>query len=291
MENVSNKKKYCAQVCEENHKCFCEMERMPDHKTQQWVSLLSSNKGLKSIRNVVLRNKGILRQVTVSVKWNNLVSFKFYAPLKIAEKAKNRGIENTLLRNSISLLKTEKKDAIVFDVGANYGFLSTVWAKSVCSEGRKVFSFEPHPQVAASLQKTIHLNALEESVILSNVAVGKNPGFIKMFLYGTTSNVTAREVKPQAIGEVKQITLDSFTQEYGITCCDLIKIDTDGSEMQVLQGARNVIQKFKPLIVVETNGCKAVLDLLAQLNYTLLDMNLKKITGKEIPPNVFAVSN
>jgi FkbM family methyltransferase len=258
---------------------------------RQFQLFLAHNKLLKNLRDKALRNKGIPNQVTVSVKWNNQLSFLFYAPLKIAEKAKNRGIENTLLRNSINLIRRKNKDAVVFDVGANYGFLSTVWAMTICSEGGKVFSFEPHPNIVASLQKTIHLNRLEEKVILSNVALGESSGQIQMFLYGTTSNVIAREIKPQSIAEIKQLTLDELAREWSISNCDLIKIDTDGSELQVLQGARDTIQKYKPIIIAETNGSKSTLDLLLKLNYTLLDMNLNKISDTDMPQNVFAVPN
>lgn len=261
-------------------------ERMP----RPIQNFLRHNKILKGIRSIVLRNKGLPRQITVPVNWNN-IHFQFYAPLKIAEKAKNRGIENTLLRNSIDLLKLKKEDAIVFDVGANYGFLSMVWAKSISSNGGKVFSFEPHPQVAKSLQKTVTLNNLTETIQISNVAVGETQGIINMYLYGTTSNVTARSIEPQSIVEVEQITLDSFVREQGISNCDLIKIDTDGSELSVLKGALLVIEKYKPLIIVETNGSNEVLGLLKQLNYSLLDMNLTKISDRTIPPNVFAIAN
>lgn len=65
------------------------------------------------------------RMVNVMVNWEKDSYFNFFAPIKIAEKAKNRGIENTLLRNSLTLLGSTVNNRTILDVGANYGFFIT----------------------------------------------------------------------------------------------------------------------------------------------------------------------
>ena len=60
------------------------------------------------------------------------------------------------------------------------------------------------------------------------------------------SNITQYETQ-----EVPCITLDSFVKSSAMSQLDAIKIDTEGAEKFVLQGAKNTITKFKPLILLE----------------------------------------
>jgi hypothetical protein len=77
-----------------------------------------------------------------------------------------------------------------------------------------------------------------------------------------------------------EITLDEFVQEKGVTRLDLIKIDTDGYELDVLKGASGVLKKFHPIVLfelttylLEERGIKfsQYEDLLLPLGYRLLD--------------------
>jgi tRNA1(Val) A37 N6-methylase TrmN6 len=137
---------------------------------------LGSSKMLTPLRNLFFRTNGTYKEVLAKIKReysNYLVEFNFYASIQVANKAKNKGIENTLLNNSIALLKSESDDRTIFDVGTNFGYLSMVWANTVCKKG-KVYSFEPHPLLFNSYTKSVKSNNLQDHIVIEKVAVGKH---------------------------------------------------------------------------------------------------------------------
>jgi hypothetical protein len=62
----------------------------------------------------------------------------------------------------------------------------------------------------------------------------------------------------------------------------------DGYELNVLKGLQDTINKYKPIMVVETNDSEEVLQFLKNCNYKLLNLNLKEFKG--IPNNVFCIN-
>ncbi len=64
----------------------------------------------------------------------------------------------------------------------------------------------------------------------------------------------------------------------------------DGIELDILNGAKKVLEKYKPILIVETNDDSRILEFLWSLDYTILNMKLKKVKKDEnIPHNIFAV--
>ena len=250
---------------------------------------------LKPFRDIFLRHDGIYREFKVLVTKNYFdyhLKFYFFGSLKVASKAASTGIENTLLRNSLTLLekfKAKEEDKVVFDVGANFGYLSLVWANTISKNG-KVYAFEPNINVYNSFNKAIKANQLSSTVYLNNLAVGERDGMIDLFLNSTTSNIlndnqTAKEKIP-----IEMISLDSFALKNNIYRCDLVKIDVDGIELEILKGGIKLIEKFQPLFIVETNGNSKIIDFFVQYNYEVLDMKLHKYQiGEKLPPNIFCI--
>jgi predicted O-methyltransferase YrrM len=151
---------------------------------------LGKSKILAPLRNLFFRTNGTYKEVLVKIKRaysDYVVQFNFYASIQVANKAKNSGIENTLLNNSFNLLKSDANDKTIFDVGTNFGYLSLVWASTVCENG-KVYSFEPHSLLYNSFKKSVKSNQLENSIIAENVAIGNELGTIELNLLSTTSN-------------------------------------------------------------------------------------------------------
>ena len=204
---------------------------------------------LKPLRDFFLRSKGSFRETKVLVNQDYLeykVNFIFFASMKIASKAEKSGIENTLLRNSIHLLNKHKRvkdDAVILDVGANFGFLSLVWANAISQNG-KVIAFEPNISVHNSLKKSIRANNLESTIQLKNLAVGNKDGSIELFLSSTTSNIMEGGMQENNKTTIEMVSLDSFSKRNDIVRCDLIKIDVDGIELDILMGANEFVGKL-----------------------------------------------
>ena len=71
---------------------------------------LGKSKLLTPLRNSFFRTKGTYKEARVKINrtyLDYLVQFNFHASIQVANKAKVRGIENTLLTNSLKLLKSE----------------------------------------------------------------------------------------------------------------------------------------------------------------------------------------
>ncbi len=70
---------------------------------------------------------------------------------------------------------------------------------------------------------------------------------------------------------------------------DLLKIDVDGIEMEILKGAKNLIQNFRPIIIVEVNEEQNIINFLSHHNYTLLNLDLEQHNLINLNSNIFCV--
>ena len=250
---------------------------------------------LKPFRNSLLRSNGVYNEAEVSVKRDYLgykMEFIFFASIKVAAKAKKSGIENTILRNSIQLIKNLKateNDATILDIGASFGYLSLVWANSIAQNGR-VISFEPNPNVFKSFRKSISSNNLDSIIHLNNLAVGAKDEKIELFLNSTSSNTLNIKGKKRDGITIDMVSVDSFTKKNNIVNCDLVKIDVDGIELDILLGSQELLKKCKPIFIVETNGDEKIIEFFNQNSYEILDMQLNVFQpGNKLPLNIFCI--
>lgn len=148
------------------------------------------------------------------------------------------------------ILRQVKKEDVVVDVGANIGYYTVLLAKKV----KKVYAFEPDKISFEILKKNIEVNKLK-NVVAVNAAVGSREG--KLELYRSEENLGDHKLFKTPLGcaaspldegeKIKVIKLDDFIKEK----VDLIKIDTQGWEPEVIEGAKKLIEKDKPIIFVE----------------------------------------
>jgi FkbM family methyltransferase len=250
---------------------------------------------LKKIRDFFLKSDGRYKESSVKIKkryLNQNVEFVFYAAIKTAAQAKKSGIETRVLNNSIQLIDPYMKgktDCVVLDIGANFGYLSLVWANTVAKNKGKVIAFEPNKHVYTSLNKSISRNKIEHIITLENKAVGNENKSIKLFIDNATSNTLPTE-NDVAYELVDMVSIDEYIISSKINSCNLVKIDVDGIEYQILQGCINLIELYKPIFIVETNNDDKIISFFNSKNYQILDMNLKPYKmSSEIPINIFCV--
>lgn len=254
---------------------------------------LGQQNDLKAIRNFLLRPNGVFREAKVRVKRTYLsfaVDFNFFASPRAAARAENSGIENTILKNSLIIFQrlNADPDQIILDVGANFGYLSMVWASSIAQNGT-VHSFEPNAAVCNSFQKSIKANNLQAIIHLNQMAVGKGNGLVTIYSSPVSSNIKKRS-ENRGQTTVQMVSLDHYAVANDIKKCDLIKIDVDGIEYDILLGAQNLIKIFKPIFIVETNKDKRIIDFFKDRQYRILDMKLEEYKeDNELPPNIFCL--
>lgn len=134
------------------------------------------------------------------------------------------------------------------DVGANQGFFAFAFSRIA----DRVEAFEPNPDYAAFARRMLGSRARVHAVALSNrpgrqeFVVPVSDGGTVLHLGGALASGAAAYAKTMRF-EVDVRTLDS----YGFTHVRVIKVDVEGSEMDVLEGAREVILRDRPALIVE----------------------------------------
>ena len=164
------------------------------------------------------------------------------------------------------LKKYVKSGDVVLDVGANIGTHTLAFSKMV-SPGGLVYAFEPQVLVFQNLCANVALNAVT-NVYCKHKAIGKEKGkiFVPVMDWREQQNFGALRLGEYDQGEqVELTTIDSI----GLKKCELIKIDVEGMELEVLEGAKETIRKFKPILFLENNSdsSKEIITKLLSMGY------------------------
>jgi FkbM family methyltransferase len=148
------------------------------------------------------------------------------------------------------VLHVLRREDLFVDIGANVGSYTLLACRAVGAAG---CAFEPIPATYARLQENVRLNHLENSVTCLNVGIGRAPGTIKFTAGLDTMNhaLADGESDPGAL-DVKVVTLDSVLKDRDPS---LLKIDVEGYEMPVLEGASETLTKRSlHSVIMELNG-------------------------------------
>jgi FkbM family methyltransferase len=175
------------------------------------------------------------------------------------------------MEDEVALLsKLLRKGDIVFDIGANIGTHSIAFARAVGTAG-KVFAFEPQPSIAQLLMTTIELNELNNVEVIQSVVCESGKLQFKLDpedaekIAGNQAGVSFVNMeRPE--GDIPSTTLDQFMP----LTPRLIKIDAEGMEINVLNGAIEMINSSRPIIYTENHERKfspPLLRALFSLNY------------------------
>ncbi len=260
------------------------------------IRAIGSSKLLQPVRDVLLRPGGQYKitKVRISREYGSyLVSFIFYATIKVAARAKSKGIENRLIRKSIEQLKELKRDdaPVIMDVGGNFGYLSMTWASSIAKDSGRVYCFEPSRGIYEVLKGSVEENHFHTNLEIINSAVGETTGTIDVYDNGISAN--RNELKGvNSTYKIQMTSIDHFCVEKDISRVDLIKIDVDGSELNVLQGAESAIKKFKPVLIVETNKDVRIVRFCTEAGYRIFDFNMNEYNAADgLPDNVICIPN
>lgn len=149
-----------------------------------------------------------------------------------------------------------KDAAVLLDVGANQGMYAL--RAKLENPGCKVYCFEPNPVEHETLLENIKLNKFS-GIEVFHVAVGDSDKEIT-FEYvpnvGAISGKGIRSVERHWMREefisecrVKQTSLDAFCDYHHISHVDILKIDTEGMEMEVLSGANTTLSKCDRIVI------------------------------------------
>ncbi|WP_400087455.1 FkbM family methyltransferase [Yoonia sp. R78084] len=139
------------------------------------------------------------------------------------------------------------KTGVLIDVGANTGQYST--DALALNRSLQIFAFEPHPKTFEELAARVKD---KPNIVAINKGVASAPGKLALFDYsdrdGSQHASLFQEVITEIHGadgyishQVDVVTLDQFVSENAIAEISLLKIDTEGNELEVLKGARETL--------------------------------------------------
>lgn len=142
----------------------------------------------------------------------------------------------------------------VFDVGANIGDVSILFARLVSSQGQ-VHAFEATSKTFKQLQMAV-VNSGHTNITINHIAVADREAVLDLHVYPEKQSgwntLAVRplqnygiDVKPTHIEPVQAITIDEYCRLRNIAQIDLLKIDVEGAEYQVLRGAEQMLREGK----------------------------------------------
>ncbi len=234
-------------------------------------------------------------QVATKLKlWNlpgtaRLIRFSKNASIKKPYYSIASAVQKAMERYEINLFKRFVKPGMtVVDIGANIGVYTKIASDIVGPEG-KVFAFEPEPENLIILKEKL-TSLKNRNVTLVPKAltdkIGQERLYIDEINLGNHSFSGKNILKGNGFVEVQTITLDKYFTKKGKV--DLIKMDVQGAEGKIIKGARDLLIKHKPIIMIEfwPNGlinCGSnPLDLLICLQEFGFQINLIDKTHKKL---------
>ena len=136
---------------------------------------------------------------------------------------------------------------VFFDVGGFIGDSAIVFQEL---NPKQVYSFEALPQHCQEMRKNLKLNHIS-NVIIENMALGNEIKEVDMAICGSASNhINRGGITALGMVKVQMRTLDEYVSKHNIQECSLIKVDIEGGEPYFLEGARQTISTFKPVILL-----------------------------------------
>ncbi|MES1991457.1 MAG: FkbM family methyltransferase [Pseudomonadota bacterium] len=199
----------------------------------------------KAVETIVLeRIKG--RDIVCDVTFDNKTSyFMMDNPFDIIQFCHGRGTffeikELQVLQSIVGMGKT------IVEVGANIGNHLVFYAQHL--EAKKIFPFEPNPVAVALLDKNIHANKLEAVIDKRGIGIGAGAEYGKFSVMLPGENNLGAARLEAGSGELEVFPLDETLKGEQV---DFMKIDVEGMEFDVLQGAKGIIGRDKPTLMVE----------------------------------------
>jgi FkbM family methyltransferase len=184
-----------------------------------------------------------------------------------------------------------KPGTVVFDIGTNIGYVALKLAKEVGPTG-KVYGFEPDVDNFKKAQHNISdLNPWAKNLIIDNSGFGDKKGQFKLYAVDEGNNGMNQIRNDLSEGTRYSVinieVLDDYIAERKISPPGLMKIDTEGYEMNIIKGGVKTIKEHKPVLFIEidennlklqNNSARELVSFIKELKYTIIHTG----TGKEV---------
>lgn len=173
----------------------------------------------------------------------------------------------------------------LFDIGANVG-LYTIYA---AKKGINVYSFEPHSQNFAIVNRNISLNGLDRTVSAFNLAFADKDDIDFLYVsditsgsamnnFGETKDWNKNTITDYFRQGILSMTIDSFLKRKPAWFPDHIKIDVDGIEDKIIAGAKNTIsdKRLKSVLIEINEDLKEHVEIVRILKNSGLEVSQRR---------------
>jgi FkbM family methyltransferase len=150
---------------------------------------------------------------------------------------------------------------VVFDIGAHKGGW-TYWLRKAVGKSGKIFAFEPQPVLHDYLGK-LFASRYWSNVTLESIALSNADDSAQIFIPGKSGSTSpGASLKQDILNhetdvysiKVSTTTLDHYCDKASIDTVDFIKVDVEGSELDVLEGAEGALQNHHASWIIESEA-------------------------------------
>ena len=183
----------------------------------------------------------------------------FISQKYLLQKRLRRAIKKNYEKELSVIDKFRDKNKSAVDVGVYRG----VYSYKLAQEFKHVYAYEPNPLIYPFLEK--NLTKIIKNLTLSNYALSNSNGTVNLKIPNRSKSIFKNNVEElYKLGcatiheknkfknyksiEVNKMMLDENLKDINI---GFIKIDVEGHEKEVIEGAKNLIIKYKPILLVE----------------------------------------
>lgn len=233
-------------------------------------------------------------QINAGEKFINYRGEKLYVDTsKMAGEAVDRGNPEPDLRKNI--IKELDKGDFAIDIGAHMGYFTLVMKKAVSNEGT-VWAFEPYPENISMLKKSKDKNcwksveifdiALADKKKTEQLAIPDDYVTGKAGLMGSNKKLNAKTGDQSLTVECRSLT--KIMKEHNIKNVDLIKIDVEGSEVDIIKDIESQLDKIQVILLelhcykLEDYKVRETYDILAD-NGVIMNLNRDRISLNSVP--------
>jgi FkbM family methyltransferase len=146
-------------------------------------------------------------------------------------------------------------NSVIFDVGANVGFIATQLAQAINGRGCRIIAFEPVYETFTKLTESVHRLGLQSKISTVCCAVSDRAGAVcsiasnqRESLFAHVKSDTGKALSETNLTWCSEVTIDSVVESLGIRPL-LLKIDVEGYEAHVLRGARALLHEPTPPVI------------------------------------------
>ena len=186
------------------------------------------------------------------------------------------------------------------EVGGHIGYIS-MWLAHLVGENGKVVVFEPGSNnldyIRANVGDLANVELIEKAVsneegvatFFEEELTGQNNSLVEDYEWFEKNRESANSDQNYRVCEVETTRLDGFVDENGLEP-SLLKIDVEGAELMVLEGARETLTNHQPAVVIEvSNDKEEVCGLLEKMGYHLYNEYGRALSVARSFCNVFAL--